>query len=113
MLYAEHQAAVIGFMEMSCGIGLTISPVIGSFLYTLGGFKLPFIVFGCMFLGFSLAIKCILPERVDFKKKDTEDEAGILDIVEPQVKVTYCSLLTKAKIFFGCFSGALGFFTYA
>ena len=59
-------------MEMATGIGLTLAPVLGSFLYTLGGFRLPFICFGVMFLGFSIFIKCIIPPTVDRTESNEE-----------------------------------------
>ena len=69
LLYQDPQlqASVLGLLEMSVGIGLTIAPVIGSFLYASGGFQLPFLVFGCVFLGFALVVKCILPTNIDDK----------------------------------------------
>ena len=54
---------------MSAGIGLTIAPVIGSFLYELGGFNLPFIFFGAVFLFFAVFLKCIIPYSVDIASK--------------------------------------------
>jgi MFS family permease len=67
MLYPDHQAAVIGILEMACGLGMTIAPVIGSLLYTLGGFNAPFLFFGTLFLVISLFVKCFLPSHVDQK----------------------------------------------
>jgi len=59
---------------MSCGIGLTISPIIGSLLYTAGGFNLPFICFGAVFLVFAIFLKCIIPSKVDIKNEDNIEE---------------------------------------
>jgi len=58
---------------MACGIGMTIAPVIGSFLYTWGGFYTPFVFFGTVFLGFSFMVKCFLPAHVD-KRIIREDD---------------------------------------
>lgn len=69
IIYAEHQAAILGYLEMSAGLGLTIAPVIGSFLYDLGGFNLPFIFFGAVFITFGLFLKCIIPYQVDIASK--------------------------------------------
>jgi MFS family permease len=68
LLYSENQAAVIGLLEMSSGIGMTISPVIGSLLYKFGGFDLPFIFFGCLFLFSALVIKLIIPDTDEIKQ---------------------------------------------
>ena len=57
---------------MSCGIGLTISPIIGSILYGVGGFNLPFICFGSICFVFALFLKLITPKEVDEKKGEEE-----------------------------------------
>lgn len=56
---------------MSAGLGLTIAPVIGSFLYELGGFNLPFTFFGAIFIMFGLFLKCIIPYQVDIATKQS------------------------------------------
>jgi len=64
-MYKDNQAAIIGLIEMSSGIGLTTGPVIGSLLYDWGGFKAPFIFYGAVFLIAGLLIKKILPASID------------------------------------------------
>jgi hypothetical protein len=46
VLYAENSSAAIAKIEMSVGIGLTLSPVLGSLLFEIGGFTFPFYSFG-------------------------------------------------------------------
>jgi len=65
------QAAVIGCIEMSTGIGLTIAPVIGSLLYSMGGFTCPFYVFGVLFIIMALIIRSVLPDQVNVRFSDT------------------------------------------
>ena len=50
---------------MACGLGLTSGPVIGSFLYDLGGFITPFIFFAVVMALCGLFMKKILPEQID------------------------------------------------
>ena len=56
---------VIWLMEMFCGIGLAFSPLVGSLLYDNGGFMLPFVCFGVLFLIFGVAIKLIIPDEIN------------------------------------------------
>ena len=69
-LYREHQASVIGLLEMSCGIGLTTSPVIGSILYNWGGYMGPFLFYALVFAFFGLFLKHILPQKIDQKGQE-------------------------------------------
>jgi MFS family permease len=74
LIYKENQAAVLGYLEMSAGIGLTIAPVIGSLLYSTMGYNAPFVFFGSLFLLFGLVIKMILPYRVDKRGEPSTQE---------------------------------------
>ncbi|XP_046368872.2 MFS-type transporter SLC18B1-like [Haliotis rufescens] len=46
--FGSNFTAVFGMMEVFVGLGMTVGPAIGGFLYTLGGFHLPFVVVGCL-----------------------------------------------------------------
>jgi MFS family permease len=35
-----------GLLEMSAGLGLLIGPLLGAFLYDIGGFSMPFVTLG-------------------------------------------------------------------
>jgi MFS family permease len=54
-------------LETSCGIGLTIGPVLGSLLYEWLGYKGPFLFYGTVFLIFAFLLKRILPASVDLR----------------------------------------------
>lgn len=74
LIYKEHQTAVIGYLETSCGIGLTIGPVLGSLLYEWLGYRGPFLFYGTVFLVFSLLLKKILPASTDVRVEDIKDD---------------------------------------
>lgn len=61
-------------METSCGIGLTIGPVLGSLLYEWLGYRGPFLFYGSVFLIFSLFLKKILPASTDYRVEDMIEE---------------------------------------
>ena len=48
-LYPAHQERVVAMLMASQGVGMTGSPIVGSFLYDKGGFFLPFGVFALIF----------------------------------------------------------------
>jgi MFS family permease len=41
-LYKDQQAKVISLLEMSVGLGMTSSPLMGTVLFDLGGYMAPF-----------------------------------------------------------------------
>ena len=45
----EERDKYIGWIEASCGLGLILGPLIGSFLYTFGGYACPFITITVIF----------------------------------------------------------------
>lgn len=55
----------MGYIEGSCVVGMTVSPVLGSILYSLGGFNLPFLSFGSIFLIIGVLMLKLIPDSVD------------------------------------------------
>lgn len=56
-IYKSHEADIISFLQIWTGIGMMTGPLLGSLLYSIGGFTLPFFVTGvllCIYLGISL-----------------------------------------------------------
>lgn len=49
------------------------SPIVGSSLYYLGGYNLPFIVFSAMFFAATAFVNIIMPSSVDGKEDEKED----------------------------------------
>lgn len=64
--------------EAFTSIGALTGPVLGSLLYSWGGFKLPFIVFSCFgiiaFPFVYLALKSVMPRRQQAEIKRQLDE---------------------------------------
>lgn len=46
--YSDNMGNLMGITQTFTGLGMLAGPVVGSFLYELGGFKLPFFVMGSM-----------------------------------------------------------------
>jgi MFS family permease len=56
---------IIGYMEATIGLGLCLGPILGTALYAAFGFSGVFLIFGGIFISFSLFIYCIFPKRID------------------------------------------------
>ena len=46
----EEVFSTLGYLEIAWSLGVSIGPVLASFLYHFGGFSLPFYTFGCLFI---------------------------------------------------------------
>jgi MFS family permease len=112
IVYKEHQTEVIASLEIASGLGVTIAPVIGSVLYSFGGYRAPFILYGVIFLIASIFLQKIIPSKVDEKHEQSNESSKESQIVVTE-KVTFRKLFSKAKIIFGCFSGCLAYFAYS
>ena len=63
--YPDKKEALVGYIEAVTGIGMIMGPIIGSILYSMGGFSFTFYVFGSIFLVTSFYIYKIFPKTVD------------------------------------------------
>ena len=76
-VYSDHLEQMLAFLESSAGVGLTIGPVLGSALYSLGGFMTPFYFYAAFFLVFIPVIRKLMPsekvkQQKEIKKKEDE-----------------------------------------
>lgn len=67
-----NQTKVMGLVITAESIGLTTAPIIGSFLYGLGGYEIPFYVIGVMFGICALIALIMIPKSVDMDQTDHE-----------------------------------------
>ncbi|CAH3114199.1 unnamed protein product [Porites lobata] len=61
--FPNNVGAVTGAAETFTGIGFSLGPALGGFLYSAGGFKLPFIVMGCAMISTIPAIAALLQKQ--------------------------------------------------
>ena len=54
--YEDNMGNLIGLTQTFTGLGMLSGPIIGSFLYELGGFKLPFFVTGVLLFALIIPI---------------------------------------------------------
>ncbi|XP_053202992.1 MFS-type transporter SLC18B1-like isoform X2 [Panonychus citri] len=77
--YPNHISQVFGLIEMCYGVGMIVGPLLGGFLYEVGGFDLPFFVCGAL-LSLTFPVLFVLFPR---KAKLTRNEksAGIFKVL--------------------------------
>lgn len=59
--FPNNIATVMGSLEIFTGLGLSLGPPIGGYLYQLFGYQIPFILLGCIVLLMIPLNMCILP----------------------------------------------------
>ncbi|XP_066258755.1 MFS-type transporter SLC18B1-like [Euwallacea similis] len=59
--FPNHISSVIGILETFVGLGMSTGPVLGGFLYSLGGFGLPFFVLGVAMISIVPLNMCLFP----------------------------------------------------
>ena len=65
--FPEDKDAMIGYIEAITGVGLIIGPLIGSLLYSLGGYNFTFFSFGSIFVIGIFFVKSIFGVEIDGK----------------------------------------------
>ena len=65
--FPDQKDAMVGYIEAVTGVGLILGPLIGSGLYSIGGYKFIFFSFGSLFIVFSAFIKGIFDDSIDKK----------------------------------------------
>jgi MFS family permease len=68
--YAEKKETMVGYLEAMNASGMIIGPLIGSVLFTFGGFKFTFDVFGVFFICTTPFLKIIFPKEIDMSGSD-------------------------------------------
>ena len=63
LMYPNQIEEKVGIMEACTGIGYIVGPVVGGLLYSLGGYKAPFLFFSLfLLLGIPILYKTLLKE---------------------------------------------------
>ena len=63
--YPDNKDAMVGYIEAVTGICLIMGPLIGSVLYSIGGYRFIFFSFGGLFVVLSGFVNFIFPASVD------------------------------------------------
>lgn len=60
-LYPDKVASILSWNEMAYGLGYSLGPAVGGILYDYGGFKLPFLLVGCIAFVLAFALLFLIP----------------------------------------------------
>lgn len=63
--FPDHKDAMVGYIEAVTGVGLCLGPLLGSVLYSYGGYNGIMYTFGTLLIIASLFIKIVFPAKVD------------------------------------------------
>ena len=62
-LYPDDVVKIMSWTETTFGLGYSLGPAVGVFIYELGGFKLPFIVVGLVALVLAITLIILIPGK--------------------------------------------------
>jgi len=92
----------IGLVEASFGIGMLFGPLLGAFLYSLGGYPMPFATFATLYL---VAFPFIIFSLLRAKKQEPDVSMSQRSANSNQgVDIELSALFKKARFFFGLLS---------
>ncbi|KAF7287172.1 hypothetical protein GWI33_002541 [Rhynchophorus ferrugineus] len=86
--FPNNIGSVIGILETFVGLGMSIGPVLGGFLYSLGGFDLPFFVLGISMIVIVPLNLWLLPSVEDFDNVSNKKTSVVKLIRVPAVIIT-------------------------
>ncbi|PFX25666.1 MFS-type transporter SLC18B1 [Stylophora pistillata] len=75
--FPNNSGTISAGMQLSCLCGSSLAPVFGGFLYTVGGFKLPFIIMGLVLLCSIGVLAFLLPSETESRTDDDESKKSI------------------------------------
>ena len=102
-------------------IGLILGPLIGTALYSIGGYAFTFYAFSTFFVVFFFFIGCLFPKRLDdihegeIHSKTQELYSSLSRSFTGRVSegdVTFRALLSDRRYFFAGMTALLGYFCY-
>jgi len=106
----------MALLEGACSFGMIISPIIGSLLYEIGGYNLPFFVFASLFALAAVTLNVLISESVDGEMRSEKHTAQSLDssVTTEESSSTSCALSLKLLfVNLNCLFALLtGFWTY-
>lgn len=61
--FPNNVSVTFASLETFFGLGLIVGPMVGGFLYSLGGYYLPFVTLGLLLFLTAIITMCILPKH--------------------------------------------------
>ena len=79
-MYPEHASMIIGVIEGVYALGLMTGPAVGSLLYSLGGFQLPFLASGVFQIFLVALLTSLLPHTRNLDRTDVNSVSELTKI---------------------------------
>uniref|UniRef100_A0A1B6CFK8 Major facilitator superfamily (MFS) profile domain-containing protein n=1 Tax=Clastoptera arizonana TaxID=38151 RepID=A0A1B6CFK8_9HEMI len=100
--FPDTVATTFATLEVFYGIGYIVGPSIGGFLFSIGGFKLPFVVNGMALFFTAIIIMYLLPKVESERKTKGETPADMMSILKiPAVLLnSFCVVGTSLSMGF-------------
>lgn len=101
-MFPNDMSTINGMLETAIGVGMCVGPALGVWLYSIGGFPLPFIVLGTFML-LTIPI-CWITFPRDVKPSDDDTPAGLLSILlTPGVLIAFvilaCTAMSQSMLY--------------
>ena len=87
-LYPKKIGTVTSWSLTTVGVGYSLGPVIGGFLYDIRGFHLPFVTIGVTNLFFAI-VSLMALLSIDCIKAGSSEKSGVVSTVQLILKVIY------------------------
>jgi MFS family permease len=107
-------AKMTGILQTFTGLGMLCGPVLGSLLFAVGGFELPFYVAGILLLILSILVACVVPATIENKSisaapgtSQAAEEADPTQEKEINEKLGFWSLLGRFRVLTCCMCVAM------
>ena len=84
--FPDNKEEMIGYIEAVTGVGLCFGPLIGSFLFSIGGYDFVFLSYGIFLLVCSLFVNNVFPKKVDGFSSQSEDDNYKLETLQDIIK---------------------------
>eukprot|EP00095_Tigriopus_kingsejongensis_P010457 snap_masked-scaffold1863_size26100-processed-gene-0.1 protein:Tk10457 transcript:snap_masked-scaffold1863_size26100-processed-gene-0.1-mRNA-1 annotation:"chromaffin granule amine" len=107
-IWPDKVATIMSWTELCFGLGYAIGPAIGSYLYELGGFMLPFEVTG----GFGLLVGVLIFFVIPNVQQDAETQDESNDGDGSKLKLTLSTVFKSPSLFMPYVDNAVTFIGY-
>ncbi|CAG0916254.1 unnamed protein product [Notodromas monacha] len=91
-IFQSQMGLVLSILEIVIGIGLSVGPPIGSGLFAVGGYKLPFACLGVLMFISAVPLMIVLPSAKEFlKSKEHQDQELDADVKRKPMRKLFVS----------------------
>lgn len=109
--YPSNKEWIIGILEACAGAGMMLGPLIGTLLFSIGGYNFMMISCGVFFGVLCVLTPLMFPKFLNMYT-DFEEKSSHTEEKQVETNVSYCSLLKTPDYLFPVISGGIGYLQY-